>query len=421
MASRLKSVLVLFATLGALALGSSARCEDGEELAPGTPISDKWAVVVGISDFAKPSLNLKYAAKDASDFKNFLVSKCHFAPDHIRLLTNQNATKNKIMDVLGDSWLPRVTLPADLVVIYISSHGSPSSLDVAGVNYIVAHDTDPDKLFTTGIPIQHLAETIRERVHSKRVLIVLDACHSGAASGESKGLQRTANVDASAFAQGTGHAVICSSSRSESSWESKNQPNGVFTKALIDAFASKGESTKLTDAFGKLKEKVQTQVAAERGVMQTPVLEASKWKGDELILAAVPASPRPSPIPVDDSAPAKSVPQSLDLSTSGAPATEAASTASSVPFSGIPDITGDWLGTNNLVYHYWQKGRKCGWEMPMFGTAGTGVISADGKTMDSEWHGLVSGRCKSTLEVDENGKIIRMQTDNGVGFTRVGH
>lgn len=420
MASRLKSVLVFFATLGALAVGSAARCEDGEELAPGTPISDKWAVVVGISEFAKPSLNLKYAAKDASDFKNFLVSKCHFAPDHIRLLTNQNATKNKIMDVLGDSWLPRVTLPADLVVIYISSHGSPSSLDVAGVNYIVAHDTDPEKLFTTGIPIQHLAETIRERVHSKRVLIVLDACHSGAASGESKGLQRTANVDASAFAQGTGHAVICSSSRSESSWESKNQPNGVFTKALIDAFASKGESTKLTDAFGKLKEKVQTQVAAERGVMQTPVLEASKWKGDELILAAVPASPRPAPIVVEESAATKPASQALDLGASVPAATEA-STAGSVPFNGIPDITGDWLGTNNLVYHYWQKGRKCGWEMPMFGTAGTGVISADGKTMDSEWHGLVSGRCKSTLEVDENGKIIRMQTDNGVGFTRVGH
>jgi len=420
MASRLKSVLVFFATLGALAVGSAARCEDGEELAPNTPISDKWAVVVGISEFAKPSLNLKYAAKDASDFKNFLVSKCHFAPDHIRLITNQNATKNKIMDVLGDSWLPRVTLPADLVVIYISSHGSPSSLDVAGVNYIVAHDTDPEKLFTTGIPIQHLAETIRERVHSKRVLIVLDACHSGAASGESKGLQRTANVDASAFAQGTGHAVICSSSRSESSWESKNQPNGVFTKALIDAFASKGESTKLTDAFGKLKEKVQTQVAAERGVMQTPVLEASKWKGDELILAAVPASPRPAPIVVEESAATKPVSQALDLGASVPAATEA-STAGTVPFNGIPDITGDWLGTNNLVYHYWQKGRKCGWEMPMFGTAGTGVISADGKTMDSEWHGLVSGRCKSTLEVDENGKIIRMQTDNGVGFTRVGH
>lgn len=420
MASRLKSVLVFFATLGALAVGSAARCEDGEELAPNTPISDKWAVVVGISEFVKPSLNLKYAAKDASDFKNFLVSKCHFAPDHIRLITNQNATKNKIMDVLGDSWLPRVTLPADLVVIYISSHGSPSSLDVAGVNYIVAHDTDPEKLFTTGIPIQHLAETIRERVHSKRVLIVLDACHSGAASGESKGLQRTANVDASAFAQGTGHAVICSSSRSESSWESKNQPNGVFTKALIDAFASKGESTKLTDAFGKLKEKVQTQVAAERGVMQTPVLEASKWKGDELILAAVPASPRPAPIVVEESAATKPVSQALDLGAS-VPAANEASTAGTVPFNGIPDITGDWLGTNNLVYHYWQKGRKCGWEMPMFGTAGTGVISADGKTMDSEWHGLVSGRCKSTLEVDENGKIIRMQTDNGVGFTRVGH
>jgi uncharacterized caspase-like protein len=157
-------------------------------------------------------------------------------------------------------------------------------MDVAGVNYIVAHDTNPDKLFTTGIPLQHLSETIKERVHAKRVLIVLDACHSGGAS-DSKGITRTGNIDASQIAQGTGHAVICSSTKSESSWESKNEPNGVFTKALIDAFQAKGEQTKLSEAFTVLKDKVQRQVVSERGVTQTPVLETSKWKGQDLLLA----------------------------------------------------------------------------------------------------------------------------------------
>ena len=86
------------------------------------PVKDKWALVVGISEFAKPALNLQFAAKDACDFKDFLVGKCHFAPDHVKLLVNQNATKDKILDLLGDSWLPRVALPDDLVVIFISRH-----------------------------------------------------------------------------------------------------------------------------------------------------------------------------------------------------------------------------------------------------------------------------------------------------------
>lgn len=127
-----------------------------------------------------------------------------------------------------------------------------------------------------------------------------------------------------------GKLVICSSSRSESSWEGKKPLNGVFTKALIDAFASKGETTKLTEAFAKLKETVQTQVAAERRVMQTPVLGASKWKGDDLILVAVLANPRPSPLPVDDTVNAKPASQTLDL---GSGAVAAAVGASSSPSS----------------------------------------------------------------------------------------
>jgi hypothetical protein len=401
-----KSINVIAAaSVTLLLLVSHAKADD--EIRLDSPIKDKWAVVVGISSFANPSMNLKYAAKDAADFKEFLVNKCHFAPDHIKLLTNEKATKDKILDVLGDSWLPRLAMPEDLVVIYVSSHGSPSSLDVAGVNYVVAHDTNPDKLFTTGIPIQHLSDTIKERVHSKRVLIILDACHSGAASDSQKGLTRTGNVDAAQIAQGTGHAVICSSAKNESSWEAKNAPNGVFTKALIEAFQTKGEATKLSEAFSSLKDKVQRQVITERGVTQTPVLEVSKWKGQELLLAAVPTDPRPAPnIPDDTDAPVKPE-KPMQIATK------------SLPPNTIPDITGRWLGSNGFVYTYWQKGKACGWDMPQYGVSGRCMISSDGKTMMSTWGGTISGSCTSTLEVDEYGRLIRIVSDNGVILTRM--
>ncbi len=39
------------------------------------PVTDKWALVVGVSNFKDPSINLKYAAKDATfDFRNFLIT-----------------------------------------------------------------------------------------------------------------------------------------------------------------------------------------------------------------------------------------------------------------------------------------------------------------------------------------------------------
>ncbi len=389
-----------------------------------TPVKDKWALVVGISEFANSSLNLKYAAKDAQDFRDFLINKCNFAPDHVKLLQNGQATKDRILDVLGDSWLPRVSLPDDLVVIFISSHGSPSDLDVAGVNYVVAHDTNPDKLFTTGIPIQHLASTIKSRVHSNRVLVILDACHSGGA-GESKGLVRTSNVDASAIAQGTGHMVICSSAKSEASWESKKYPNGVFTHTLIEALQAKGTNTKLTDAFGALKTGVQQQVAAERGVMQTPVLEMSKWKGDDLLLAVKPTEPRKSLIEIDDPKPTAPSASAASVKTAQAPASLQSSPpvqvaalppTAAVAGSRTPDLSGAWVGSNGINYVYWQSGRNIGWDMQ--GVALRGVISEDGKTQVSQWTGANVGSGTAMIEIDANGKAIKMVCNDGVILIR---
>ncbi len=68
------------------------------------PVKDKWAVVVGVSQFKDKSINLKYPAKDAIDFSRFLTSEGHFAPDHVKVLVNEQATREQILDVIGDKW-----------------------------------------------------------------------------------------------------------------------------------------------------------------------------------------------------------------------------------------------------------------------------------------------------------------------------
>ena len=122
-------------------------------------------------------------------------------------------------------------------------------------------------------------------------MVVLDACHSGAAEAGGKGLVRTGNIDANAVAQGSGQLVISSSDPNQVSWESKNYQNSVFTRCLIEALRKNGNDTTLGDAFASMKDKVQQQVLSDRGVMQTPVLRSS-WKGNDLRISSPPAAPR---------------------------------------------------------------------------------------------------------------------------------
>src|SRR5262249_53838879 len=193
------------------------------------PIRDKWALVVGISNFKDPSLNLKFAAKDATDFRNYLVTEAGFAPDHVKLLTNEQATRQNIVDNLGEKWLRRLANTDDLVVVYISSHGSAAKKEV-GANFIVAHETNLNNLVFTGIPMQWLTAGIKDLVHCDRVVLVLDVCHGGAVAAGTKGLFRSSAFDSDALAAGTGQVVLVSSETDQISWESKKYPNGVFTR-----------------------------------------------------------------------------------------------------------------------------------------------------------------------------------------------
>ena len=301
------------------------------------PIKDKWAVIIGISKFENHDLNLRYPAKDAKDFYQFLTTTGNFAPDHVRLLTDKDAKRANILSLIGGKWLPRVANPDDLVVIYVSSHGSSSDMDVGGVNYLLAYDSDVDNLYATGLPMQELTAMIKGRVHSDRVVMILDACHSGAATAESKGLSRGSNVNAEAIAQGTGQLVISSSLPNQVSWESKAAENSVFTKFLMEGLKQNGATTSLDDAFQFMRDKVQEEVLRERGVLQTPVL-SSKWNGTGLKMGVPAISPRPGL--VDDGLTFSNGNDSATISNEAAAKTDSTAPAGSTSASaGVPRAT----------------------------------------------------------------------------------
>lgn len=248
------------------------------------PIREKWAIVIGISKFADPEVQLRYGSKDARDFANYLVSSAGFAADHVRLLTDEQATRENIYAQLGERWLGRRARPDDLVVVYVSSHGTAMKREVAGVDFLVAYDTNPNNLLGTGIPMEWFCQIIKDQVHCERLVLFLDACHGAAVAHAAKGLRRDNPFDAARLALSKGQIVIASSQADQESWESKNYPNSVFTRRLLEGLQLHGKQTTLTAAFGYLQDKVQDEVLRDRAQLQTPIMRKF-WTGSDLMLA----------------------------------------------------------------------------------------------------------------------------------------
>ncbi|MBX9571124.1 MAG: caspase family protein [Candidatus Obscuribacterales bacterium] len=259
------------------------------------PVADKWALVVGLGKFQDSrSLNPLKSAKDAKDLCNYLTTEANFAPDHVRMLVNEHATLKRVKSELN-KFLAHVARPDDLVVIYFSSHGSSGASDVRGDNYICLYDTQCDDLFSTALEMQSLINVVKNRIISRRILLVLDCCFAGNTSAKAFG--KTGNFDAAQIAQGTGQVVLCSSAPNQMSCESVRYQNGVFTRQFINGMRSQGTMTTIDDAFRYTRNAVANEVREDSGLSQTPVMNGA-WKGPKMRLALPPAAPRPIPASV---------------------------------------------------------------------------------------------------------------------------
>lgn len=285
-ADRIKATLP-----GYNATADTVSLHEETSLTPARPIKDKWALVIGISSFKDPSLNLKYSAKDATDFKNYLVTEAGFAPDHVKLLTDHQATRENIVAHLGEKWLGRAAGPDDLVVLFMSSHGSAPKKEV-NANFIVPYEGSRENIVFTGIPMQWLTAGIQSVLHADRTLLLLDVCHGGAIGG-AKAIGREFDFNPSNINVGPGQLILVSSMDDQVSWESKRYHNGVFTHHLIDGLRQKGKQTNMGETFTHLKDKVEEEVLRDRAILQTPMMFKKIAGGTQIVLAAPGTSPRP--------------------------------------------------------------------------------------------------------------------------------
>jgi hypothetical protein len=226
------------------ALGLAILTEHNKEVAVRThsqlpPGVQLHLLTIGINayneDYAK-NLRLHYADRDAHDLASAIVNTQEGLYSHVdaQALLDKDATRSGILRGL-DTLRKEMERGGgnDLAVVHFSGHGAM----VDGTLYLLPYETDARDavgIKDTALSIDMLKGELMKLAEHGRVLVLLDACHSGATTqdGSAQVVDAVALRHALAAANVT---VLTSSGGREVSLEDDAWQHGAFTRALLDA------------------------------------------------------------------------------------------------------------------------------------------------------------------------------------------
>lgn len=273
-----------------------------------------YAVAMGVSEYANPDWNLKYAAKDARDILERLKARSGASYGEIKelLLTDRDATKESLGKIR--EFLSKATVD-DTVLLFVAGHGL---LDSKYDYYFGTSDIDFNNPSENGIAFEEFDDLLAELPCLRKSLLI-DTCHAGELDEEEKkmlaGAQTNPNqvvamlpTGARGMAikpiegargksewhdrlqglfvdlrRGSGSTILSSSSGAEYALESSEQKNGLFTYAVLEALDGKEGSDANKDGsvtMSELADYVKNRVAALTNNKQSPNVRRVNLEGD---------------------------------------------------------------------------------------------------------------------------------------------
>jgi len=261
---------------------------------PMGPIARRWAVVIGLSKYkyaGKGGLtDLIFADDDARALRAELLRQ-GWEADHIKALTNEQATKRDI-EIALEGWLTKAG-PKDLILLYWSGHGYPDPEDPEKV-YFACYDTDISTP-VSGYRMDRVRTVLEER-HARNVVVLADTCHAGKLiTRDSRGLdvvaigpylrklRRESKVP-------KGWIFMVGADTDRQAIEHTSWSNGAFTHCLLEGMSGKADGYMSVDradgivTMRELKEYLNSampdQTQAVLGVAKRPIITTSSGNPD---------------------------------------------------------------------------------------------------------------------------------------------
>ena len=257
----------------------------------------RYALVVGVSryKFHEGGLkDLEYAHADSRSIADFLKTHAGFKDADISYLENENATVENVRAAV-DLFLDRAR-ENDLVFLFVASHGTQDPFDPKNL-YLVLHDSKVTNMSRTALNMSELQTLFTTRLRAKRMVILIDACHSGGVDAAptigARQLERnennTFNVYAEKLFSGEGRALLTSSDVNEISQEGKKWGggHGVFTWAILEGLGGIADVNRdRVVTTGELFDFVSDKVREQTNGRQSP--RALPGTNRDFPLASVP-------------------------------------------------------------------------------------------------------------------------------------
>jgi WD40 repeat protein len=178
-----------------------------------------FLLAVGINAYADKNLELRCAVNDARDLADTFVDKAAaLFKVQKKVLTDQEATREGIVE--GLKWLRANAGPQDVTVVFYAGHGETEEKSF----YLLPQNVRLKELKKSGISGEELKQHLAEL--PGRVLLLLDACHSGAVGKVINDLARDLADDE------CGVIVMCAALGKEKAGEADG--HGFFCRALIE-------------------------------------------------------------------------------------------------------------------------------------------------------------------------------------------
>ncbi len=258
-------------------------------------MSRKFAFIIGNSQYQDPRLaQLLTPQEDVNDLAAILRTPEIGGFDEVKTLVNETDANVRLS--LEDFFADKK--PDDLLVVYFSGHGVR---DEQGALFLAVNNTRANRLRATAIPSEFITDEM-DRSRSKRQVLILDCCHSGAFAQGSKAMTGESAGTGPAFEGiGYGRVVLTATDATQYAWEGDKvigqADRSVFTHYLIEGLRT-GEAD--TDLDGTITLDEMYDYVYEKVVTVTPRQTPGKWsykqQGDIVIArnphpAAKPAVP----------------------------------------------------------------------------------------------------------------------------------
>jgi len=252
------------------------------------PFTNAYALVVGVGQYQNMSqYNVPIAANDAQAVSAALQdpARCGYPAGQVSLLTNQTATRGSILATLDE--LSGKLDPESTLFMFYVGHGVYAT---DGSYQLTAHDTQLQGTRVipgTGISELELIDKLR-KMQAKRLLLVINACHSGELSPSFEiGSQSLASeappqkLSAALLSTGEGRITITACRPEQQSWIGSGSLS-VFTRAVVSGLKGEAPNNRgYISAFG-LYEYIYfsaKEAAAALGQTQEPELTVLKGVG----------------------------------------------------------------------------------------------------------------------------------------------